>query len=169
MFWKKGGLRVGIWPFWRGQVWWVTMCVTNRALPYSMSNDILRIVLYRVLVRRVVSLPKEKSGKNVWQTFSRPSKLLILEGTFAISKVSLCFLVGFWWSYCCLFSKHSCSVHFCLMNLVMISQTAQCWSTDGLSKRFEVGEREFDFWHQKMSVWLCLSVIIVQFVSFELF
>jgi hypothetical protein len=52
----------------------------------------------------------------------------------------------------CLFSKHSCSVHFCLMNLMMISQTAQCWSTDGLSKRFEVGEREFDFWHQKMSV-----------------
>ena len=43
-----------------------------------------------------------------------------------------------------LFSKHSCSVHCCLMNLVMISQTAQCWSTDGLSKRFEVGEREFD-------------------------
>ncbi len=28
---------------------------------------------------------------------------------------------------------------------------------------FEVGER--DFWHQKMSVWLCLSVIIVQFVA----
>ncbi len=26
----------------------------------------------------------------------------------------------------------------------MISQTAQCWGTDGLSKRFEVGEREFD-------------------------
>ncbi len=30
----------------------------------------------------------------------------------------------------CLFSKHSCSVHFCLMNLMMISQTAQCLSTD---------------------------------------
>ena len=38
------------------------------------------------------------------------------------------------------------------MNLVMISQTAQCWSIDGLFKRFEVGEQEFDFWHQKMSV-----------------
>ena len=32
-----------------------------------------------------------------------------------------------------MFEKHSCSVHFCLMNLVMISQTAQCWSTDGVS------------------------------------
>ena len=31
------------------------------------------------------------------------------------------------------FEKHSCSVHFCLMNLVMISQTAQCWSSDGVS------------------------------------
>ena len=50
------------------------------------------------------------------------------------------------------FLKHSCSVHFCLMKLMMISQTAQSWSTDGLSERFEVGEREFDFWHQKMSV-----------------
>jgi hypothetical protein len=31
------------------------------------------------------------------------------------------------------FEKHSCSVHCCLMNLVMISQTAQCWNTDGVS------------------------------------
>ena len=38
------------------------------------------------------------------------------------------------------FEKHSCSVHYCLMNLVMISQTAQGWSSDGLSERFEVGE-----------------------------
>jgi hypothetical protein len=29
--------------------------------------------------------------------------------------------------------EHSCSVHFCLMNLVMIRQTAQCWSTDDVS------------------------------------
>ena len=48
------------------------------------------------------------------------------------------------------FEKHSCSVHFCLMNLMMISQTAQCWSTDGVFFEFEVGER--DCWHQKMSV-----------------
>ena len=41
------------------------MCVTNRALPYSMSNDILRIVLCRGLVRLVVSLPKENLGKLV--------------------------------------------------------------------------------------------------------
>jgi hypothetical protein len=27
------------------------------------------------------------------------------------------------------FLKHSCSVHFCLMNLVMISQTAQYWGS----------------------------------------
>ena len=69
MFWKEGRLRVGIWPFWRGQVWWVTICVTNRALPYSMSNDILRIVLCRGLVRRVVSLPKESLGKLVTDSF----------------------------------------------------------------------------------------------------
>ena len=70
----------------------MTICVTNRALPYSMSNDILRIVLCRGLVRHVVSLPKESLGK-LGQTFSRPSKLLILEGTLDISEVSLCFLV----------------------------------------------------------------------------
>ncbi len=51
-----------------------------------------------------------------------------------------------------LFLKHSCSVHFCIMNLVMISQTAQCWSGEGLSERFEVGEQEFDFLYQKVSV-----------------
>ncbi len=31
------------------------------------------------------------------------------------------------------FEKHSCSVHFCLMTLMMISQTAQGWSSDGVS------------------------------------
>ncbi len=30
-------------------------------------------------------------------------------------------------------SKHSCSVHFCLMDLMMISQTAQYWSSDNVS------------------------------------
>ena len=67
------------------------------------------------------------------------------------------------WSGCgdhivCLFLKHSCSVHFCLMNLVMISQTVQCWSTDGLSKRFEVGEREFDCLaseNERLTVFVC--------------
>ena len=56
------------------------------------------------------------------------------------------------------------------MNLVMISQTAQCWSTDGLSKRFEVGEREFDCLaseDERLTVYL--SVIIMQFISFELY
>jgi hypothetical protein len=32
-----------------------------------------------------------------------------------------------------------------LIDLVMIYQTAQCWSSDGLFERFEVGERKFDF------------------------
>ncbi len=104
----------------------MTICVTNRALPYSMSNDILRIVLCRGLVRRVLSLPKESLGKLVTDFF-KTFKLLILEGTFDISAV---FAVLLGWAlvtillFC--FSKHSCSVHFCLMNLVMISQTAQC-------------------------------------------
>jgi hypothetical protein len=44
-----------------------------------------------------------------------------------------------------IFEKHSCSVHFCLMNLVMISQPAQSWSKDCVSERFEVGEQEFDY------------------------
>ncbi len=55
------------------------------------------------------------------------------------------------------------------MNLVMISQTAQCWGTDGLSEGFEVGEREFDYLaseNERLTVYL--SVIIVQFVCFEL-
>jgi len=106
------------------------MCVTNRALPYSMSNDILRIVLCRGLVRHVVSLPRESLGKLVTD-YHKTSKLLILEGTFALAK----FRCASW--SCCdhfgYFEKHSFSVHFCLMNLMMISQTAQCWSTDGVS------------------------------------
>ncbi len=75
----------------------MTICVTNRALPYSMSNDILRIVLYRGLVRRVVSLPKESLGKLVTDFFKtfKIVDFFFLEGTFDISEVSLCFLVGF--------------------------------------------------------------------------
>ncbi len=69
--------------------------VTNRALPYSMSNDILRIVLCRDLVRRVVSLPKESLRRRVTDFF-KTFKIVHLEGTFAISEVSLCFLVGLW-------------------------------------------------------------------------
>jgi len=70
--------------------------VTNRALPYSMSNDILRIVLCRGLVRHVVSLPKESLGKLVTDFFKTFKIVDFLEGTFDISEVSLCFLVGFW-------------------------------------------------------------------------
>ena len=70
MFWKRGEVKGGDLTFCGfGQVWWVTMCVTNRALPCSMSNDILRIVLCRGLVRRVVSLPKESLGKLVTDFF----------------------------------------------------------------------------------------------------
>ncbi len=61
-----------------------------------------------------------------------------------------------------IFLKHSCSVHFCLMNLVMISQTAQCWSTDGVFFEFEVGERFLASESERLTVYL--SVIIVQFV-----
>jgi hypothetical protein len=58
--------------------------------------------------------------------------LLILEGTFAISEVFVVLLGRVVTTLDVFFEKHSCSVHFCLMNLVMISQTAQCWSTDGV-------------------------------------
>ncbi len=65
------------------------------------------------------------------------------------------------------FEKHSCSVHFCLMNLMMISQTAQCWSTDGVFSSLSL---EKDFWHQKNERLTVLSVIIVQFsMFFELY
>jgi len=130
----------------------VTICVTNRALPYSMSNDILRIVLCRGLVRRVVSLPKESLRRRVTDFFKTFKIVDFRRDFLSLAKFRCASWSGSGDHIVVLFSKHSCSVHFCLMNLMMISQTAQCWSTDGLSKRFEVGEREFDFWHQKMSV-----------------
>ena len=88
-------------------------------------------------MRRVVSLPKESLRKLVTDFF-KTFKIVDFRRDFCTSLMAN-------------FLKHSCSVHFCLMNLMMISQTAQCLSTD-VKKRFEVGEREFDFWHQKMSV-----------------
>ncbi len=98
LFWKEGGgWGWGFDLLWLGQVWWVTICVTNRALPYSMSDDILWIVLCWVLVRHVMSLLGKvcdglsKDLQNCW----------VVEGTFAISEVSLCFLVESWpcWIY----------------------------------------------------------------------
>ncbi len=71
------------------------MCVMNRALPYSMSNDILRIVLCRGLVRGVMSLPKESLRKFVTDFF-KTFKIVDFRRDFAISEVALCFLVGFW-------------------------------------------------------------------------
>ncbi len=90
-------------------------------------------------MRRVVSLPKESLGKLVTDFFKTFKIVGFRRDFFDISEVFRCAS----WSgsgdhIVCLFSKHSCSVHFCLTNLVMISQTAQCWRTDGLSKRFEV-------------------------------
>jgi hypothetical protein len=64
----------------------VTICVTNRALPYSMSNDILRIVLCRGLVRRVMSLPKESLRKRVTDFF-KTFKIVDFRRDFAISEV----------------------------------------------------------------------------------
>ena len=99
----------------------------------------------------VSCLFQRKVWENVWQTFSRPSKLLILEGTFDISEV-FAVLLGqvvttldvFY------FGKHSCSVHFCLMNLVMISQTAQ-WRIF----EFEVGERCLASENERLTVFVC--------------
>ena len=60
--------------------------MTNRALPYSMSNDILRIVLYGGLVRRVVSLPKESLRKRVTDFF-KTFKIVDFRRDFGISEV----------------------------------------------------------------------------------
>ena len=49
-----------------------------------------------------------------------------------------------------IFLKHSCSVHFCLMNLVMISQTAQ-WRIF----EFEVGERCLASENERLTVFVC--------------
>jgi len=79
-----------------------------------------------------MSLPKESLRKLVTDFFK----------TFKIVdfRRDLCTLAKFrcasWSGVCDHFGyceKHSCSVHFCLMNLVMIGQTAQGWSTDGVS------------------------------------
>jgi hypothetical protein len=64
----------------------VTICVTNRALPYSMSNDILRIVLCRGLVRRVMALPKESLGKLVTDFF-KTFKIVDFRRDFCYSEV----------------------------------------------------------------------------------
>jgi hypothetical protein len=95
-----------------------------------------------------VSLPKESLGKLVTDFF-KTFKIVDFRRDFLPLAKFRCAS----WSgrdhFGCLFLKHSCSVHFCLMNLVMISQTAQCWSTDGV---FSSLRSEKDFWHQKMSV-----------------
>ncbi len=61
------------------------------------------------------------------------------------------------------FEKHSCSVHFCLMNLKMISQTAQCWSSDDVSLSLRSEKEIFGI---RKRAFNCLSVIIVQFSMF---
>jgi hypothetical protein len=72
-------------------------------------------------VRRVVSLPKESLGKCVTDFF-KTFKIVDFRRDFStLAKFSLCFLVGFGDHIVFLFLKHSCSVHFCLMNLVMIN------------------------------------------------
>ncbi len=40
--------------------------------------------------------------------------------------------------------KHSSSVHFCLMNLMMISQTAQYWSSDDVFSSLRSEKEIFD-------------------------
>jgi len=44
------------------------------------------------------------------------------------------------------------------MNLMMIGQTAQSWSKDGVSERFEVGEQEFDYLaseNERLTAFVC--------------
>ena len=44
------------------------------------------------------------------------------------------------------------------MKLMMIGQTAQSWSKDGVSERFEVGEQEFDYLaseNERLTVFVC--------------
>ncbi len=118
------------------KVWWVTMCVMNRSLPYSMSDDILWIILCRGLVSddSVSYLLKRK----VWEAFYKLSQdHLIVDlkrgiGGFDICEVFACFLVESWPLWMVFFEAPFC-VHFCLMNLVMID-----------SFQVEIGEREFE-------------------------
>ncbi len=168
MFWKEGGwgwgfdlfglVKYGEWRYlWRIVLYhirWVTMFCGSFSVEVWWG---------------VSCLFQRKVWENVWQTFSRPSKLLILEGNFAISEVSLCFLVRSWplWM---VFLKHSpVFIFFCLMNLVMISQTAQYWSSDDVFSSLRSEKEIFFLTSGNERLTLCLSVIIVQFVCFELY
>ena len=66
----------------------------------------------------------------------------------------------------CLFLKHSCSVHFCLINLVMISQIAQCWSTDGVSSSLRSEKEILASENERLTVLVCYHHAVL---SFELF
>ncbi len=54
-----------------------------------------------------------------------------------------------------MFSKHSCSVHFCLMNLMMISQTAQCWSSDDVSSSLRSEKEILTSENERLTVFVC--------------
>ncbi len=75
-----------------------------------------------------MSLPKESLGKLVTDFF-KTFKIVDFRRDLTLAK----FRCASWsgsgdhFGY---FEKHSCSVHFCLMNLVMIGQTAQCLNTN---------------------------------------
>ena len=65
-----------------------------------------------------------------------------------------------------MFSKHSCSVHFCLMNLVMISQTAQGWSSDDVSSSLRSEKEILASENERLTVLVCYHHAVC---SFELF
>ena len=87
IFWKEGRLRVGILTFcglvkygeWR-YVWRIVLCHIRWVTIFCGSFSVEVWWGMSCLFQR-------KVWENLWQTFSRPSKLLILEGTFDISEV----------------------------------------------------------------------------------
>ncbi len=110
------------------KVWWVMICVMNRSLPYSMSDDYFAnrsLSRFGEWRRRVVSLSKE-SLKSCFTNFFKTFRLWVFWGGisgFWCLRSFPCFLVKSRPLWMFFFEAPFC-VHFCLMNLVMICQTA---------------------------------------------